>query len=65
MPVYTEPQHAQEIVKRCPNHTLQQGQDQNDATFQIVKLEHTLAEYVEDPVSGKIGWLVEQFVLNF
>ena len=64
MPVYMEPQHAQEIVRRCPNHALQ-GQDQSDATFHIVRCEHTLAEYVEDPVSGKIERSISSCFLIF
>uniref|UniRef100_H3BII1 Cellular tumor antigen p53 n=2 Tax=Latimeria TaxID=7896 RepID=H3BII1_LATCH len=56
MPVYKKAEHVTEVVKRCPNHEL--GRDFNDSqsapASHLIRVEgNNLAQYVDDPVSGR------------
>ncbi|XP_068095010.1 tumor protein p73 isoform X3 [Hyperolius riggenbachi] len=61
MPVYKKAEHVTEVVKRCPNHEL--GRDFNDGqsapASHLIRVEgNTLAQYVDDPVTGRQSVLV-------
>lgn len=56
MPVYKKAEHVTDIVKRCPNHEL--GRDFNEGqsapASHLIRVEgNNLAQYVDDPVTGR------------
>jgi hypothetical protein len=54
MPVYVKPEHVQEVVKRCPNHaTTKEHNEHHSAPEHLVRCEHKLARYDEDPCSQR------------
>ncbi len=56
MPLFIKPEHVQEVVKRCPNHS--SSRDLNDghpAPEHLVRCEHKLASYVEDPCTQRLS----------
>ncbi|XP_036388640.1 tumor protein p73 [Megalops cyprinoides] len=61
MPVYKKAEHVTEVVKRCPNHEL--GRDFNDGqaapASHLIRVEgNNLAQYVDDPVTGRQSVMV-------
>ena len=58
MPVYAKPEHAQDIVKRCPNHT--SGTEYNEghpAPSHLLRCDHQMAVYTQDAVSSRMSVL--------
>ena len=54
MPIFMKPEHVQEVVKRCPNHAVSKDHNENHpAPTHLVRCEHKLARYVEDPSSHR------------
>ncbi|XP_040843740.1 tumor protein p73 isoform X2 [Ochotona curzoniae] len=56
MPVYKKAEHVTDIVRRCPNHEL--GRDFNEGqsapASHLIRIEgNNLAQYVDDPVTGR------------
>ena len=50
MPIYMKPEHVQEVVTRCPNHaTTREHNEGHPAPKHLVRCEHKLALYKEDP----------------
>ncbi|KAL8578311.1 hypothetical protein ACOMHN_005702 [Nucella lapillus] len=49
MPVFSKPEHCQEVVKRCPNHASEDLKKSVMAANHLVRCEHGMAQYVEDP----------------
>ncbi|XP_043918894.1 tumor protein p73 isoform X3 [Protopterus annectens] len=61
MPVFKKAEHVTEVVKRCPNHEL--GRDFNDGqsapASHLIRVEgNNLAQYVDDPVTGRQSVMV-------
>ncbi|XP_037684632.1 tumor protein p73 [Choloepus didactylus] len=61
MPVYKKAEHVTEVVKRCPNHEL--GRDFNEGqsapASHLIRVEgNNLAQYVDDPVTGRQSVMV-------
>ncbi len=53
-PIYMKPEHVQEPVKRCPNHaTSTEHNEGHPAPGHLVRCEHKLAQYHEDPNSQR------------
>ena len=53
-PIYMKPEHVQEPVKRCPNHaTSTEHNEGHPAPGHLVRCEHKLAQYQEDPNSQR------------
>ena len=53
-PVYMKPEHSQDIVRRCPNHT--SGMEHNEghpAPSHLLRCEHPMAMYTEDSASRR------------
>ncbi|XP_059172848.1 cellular tumor antigen p53-like isoform X2 [Physella acuta] len=49
MPLFMKPEHVQEVVKRCPNHSVsKEHNEKHPAPAHLVRCEHKLARYVED-----------------
>ena len=52
MPIYMKAEHVQDVVTRCPNHaTTQEHNESHPAPSHLVRCEHSLAQYIEDPIS--------------
>nr|7PC6_A Chain A, DNA-binding domain [Alvinella pompejana]7PC6_B Chain B, DNA-binding domain [Alvinella pompejana]7PC6_C Chain C, DNA-binding domain [Alvinella pompejana]7PC6_D Chain D, DNA-binding domain [Alvinella pompejana]7PC6_E Chain E, DNA-binding domain [Alvinella pompejana]7PC6_F Chain F, DNA-binding domain [Alvinella pompejana]7PC6_G Chain G, DNA-binding domain [Alvinella pompejana]7PC6_H Chain H, DNA-binding domain [Alvinella pompejana] len=61
MPIYVKPEHVQEVVKRCPNHaTTKEHNEDHPAPTHLVRCEHKLASYVEDPYTGRQSVIIPQ-----
>lgn len=55
MPIYTRPQHIQEVVKRCPHHAVKTAAENAGTSApasHLVRCEHKLARYDEDSYTG-------------
>ncbi|XP_070207161.1 cellular tumor antigen p53-like isoform X2 [Littorina saxatilis] len=48
MPVFSKPEHCQEVVKRCPNHANDDIKKNIPAANHLVRCEHKMARYMED-----------------
>ena len=49
MPIYIKPEHVQDVVTRCPNHTsCQEHNEGHIAPSHLVRCDHTLAVYQDD-----------------
>lgn len=50
MPIFMKPEHVQEVVKRCPNHSVskENNNETHPAPTHLVRCEHALAKYMED-----------------
>lgn len=49
MPLFMKPEHVQEVVKRCPNHSVsKEHNEKHPAPAHLVRCEHKLARYAED-----------------
>lgn len=58
-PVYMKPEHVQEVVTRCPNHTSTKELNENHpAPKHLVRCEHKLAKYLEDRMTGRQSVIV-------
>ena len=54
MPVYLKPEHMQDRVRRCPNHaTGTEHNDHHPAPTHLVRCDHQMAVYTEDPATGR------------
>ncbi|XP_078335379.1 tumor protein 63-like isoform X3 [Crassostrea virginica] len=54
MPIFMKPEHVQEPVKRCPNHaTSKENNENHPAPTHLVRCEHKLAKYTEDPYTSR------------
>ncbi|XP_064642871.1 tumor protein 63-like isoform X2 [Lineus longissimus] len=54
MPIFMKPEHVQEVVKRCPNHaTTREHNENHPAPEHLIRCEHKLASYLEDPYSHR------------
>jgi len=54
MPIFLRPQHAQEVVRRCPHHTSMASSVPGAAgppSSHLIRCEHKLANYFEDKVT--------------
>ncbi|KAI0238143.1 Tumor protein p73 [Lamellibrachia satsuma] len=61
MPIYMKPEHVQEVVKRCPNHATNKEHNENHpAPNHLVRCEHKLAQYVEDPYTLRQSVIIPQ-----
>jgi len=61
MPIFMKPEHVQEAVKRCPNHaTSKENNENHPAPNHLVRCEHKLAKYVEDPYTNRQSVLIPQ-----
>ena len=48
MPVYAKPEHSQELVRRCPNHTGGKEYNENHpAPAHLLRCDHTMSVYTE------------------
>ena len=56
LPIYVKPEHVQDVVKRCPNHmTTKLENESAEARSHLIRSEHQLAQYFEDPYSGRLS----------
>ncbi|XP_025081496.1 LOW QUALITY PROTEIN: tumor protein 63-like [Pomacea canaliculata] len=54
MAIFMKPEHVQEVVKRCPNHaTTREHNENHPAPTHLVRCEHKIAKYVEDPYTQR------------
>ncbi|KAL8571078.1 hypothetical protein ACOMHN_010539 [Nucella lapillus] len=53
MPVFSKPEHCQEVVKRCPNHASEDQKKNLKAANHLVRCEHKTAQYVEDQQTSR------------
>ena len=54
MAVYVKPEHAREVVTRCPNHaTTRELNENHPAPTHLIRCEHKLARYVDDRLTGR------------
>ncbi|XP_045162894.2 tumor protein 63 isoform X2 [Mercenaria mercenaria] len=61
MPIFMKPEHVQEAVKRCPNHaTSKEFNENHPAPNHLVRCEHKLAKYVEDPYTSRQSVIIPQ-----
>jgi len=61
MPIFMKPEHVQEVVKRCPNHAVsRENNESHPAPTHLVRCEHKLSRYVEDPMSQRQSVLIPQ-----
>nr|AAQ55113.1 p63/73 beta variant [Spisula solidissima] len=61
MPIFMKPEHVQEAVKRCPNHaTSKEFNENHPAPNHLVRCEHKLAKYVEDPYTSRQSVVIPQ-----
>jgi len=52
--VYAKPEHACEVVTRCPNHaTTRELNENHPAPAHLIRCEHKLARYVDDRLTGR------------
>lgn len=52
--IYKEPQHIQDVVRRCPNHaTSQQHNENHPAPSHLIRSDHPQAVFVEDPFTRR------------
>lgn len=61
MPIFMKPEHVQEPVKRCPNHaTSKEFNENHPAPNHLVRCEHKLAKYIEDPYTCRQSVVIPQ-----
>ncbi|XP_070177792.1 tumor protein 63-like [Littorina saxatilis] len=48
MPVFSKPEHCQEVLKRCPNHANDDIKKNIPAANLLVRCEHKIARYMEE-----------------
>nr|ACK28179.1 p53 [Mya arenaria] len=61
MPIFMKPEHVQEAVKRCPNHaTSKEFNENHPAPNHLVRCEHKVSKYVEDPYTNRQSVLIPQ-----
>ena len=53
-PVYVKPEHVQEVVQRCPNHSsAKELNELHPAPSHLVRCDHSAARYSEDQRTGR------------
>jgi len=56
MPMFVRPQHMQEVVRRCPHHAGMvatfNNRDGGPPSDHLIRCDHKLATYCEDPHTG-------------
>ena len=58
-PIFVKAEHVQDIVERCPNHASARELNENHpAPTHLVRCEHAMARYTEEPQTGRKSVLV-------
>jgi len=66
LPVYMRPEHVRDVVRRCPNHVaaavrdagLQCAGETEVQAQHLIRSQHALAKYLEDPGTRRLSVLV-------